>query len=135
MSSIKAPYKSNPIKSSINNLNDDCSKEDYHSNKLPSEKGCNILSTPTKKTTPKNINLWQKKTLQIGNSANKCCNKNLLIKSNNQNNANPSETRPQMELIQPQERLNWGMLSSSVNFSRRTPMQPQPQINQIQTIK
>ena len=44
----------------------------------------------------------------------------------------PMHIRPQMELIQPQERLNWGMLSSSVNFSRRTPMQPQPQMDLIQ---
>ena len=40
--------------------------------------------------------------------------------------------RVQMELLQPQERLNWGMLSSSVNFSRITPFQPQPQMDLIQ---
>jgi|LauGreDrversion4_2_1035121.scaffolds.fasta_scaffold46776_1 hypothetical protein len=40
--------------------------------------------------------------------------------------------RARMEYIQPQERLNWGMLSSSVNFSRSTPMQPQPQMDLIQ---
>ena len=69
--------------------------------------------------------------------------------SNNPDNANPipSENimgminiqpmriepmRARMEYIQPQERLNWGMLSSSVNFSRSTPMQPQPQMDLIQ---
>ena len=39
--------------------------------------------------------------------------------------------RVQMELLQPQERLNWVMLSSSVNFSRITPFQPQPQMDLI----
>ena len=37
-------------------------------------------------------------------------------------------TRVQVDLIQREERLNWGMLSST----RITPMQPQPQMDLIQ---
>ena len=70
--------------------------------------------------------------------------------SNNQNNANPISSenrmrmintqgmhiepmhnRSQMELIQPQERLNWGLLSSSIQPSTFQ-FQPQPQMDLIQ---